>query len=97
MSAFSKIHSMKIKDSDLLKLKVNIKTKNDTNFLELAILFDKPELLQILPQFRKEYSLEELVKLDKYTEAINALESKSGKINFLKVPKTKRADKVCQR
>lgn len=32
---------MRMKNEDLLKLKIEIQTDDDTNFLELAILFDK--------------------------------------------------------
>ena len=56
-----------MKNEDLLNLQIEIHTKNDTNFLELSILFDKPDFLQMLPQFRKDYGIEQLVKLDKYT------------------------------
>ncbi len=46
---------MRMNDKDLSKLKIEIHTKNNTNFLELAIIFDKPEFLQMLSQFRKDY------------------------------------------
>ncbi len=75
--------------SSTQEAKIEIHTKNDTNFLELAILFDKPEFLQMLPQFRKDYGIESVVKLNKYTETINALENKTGKINFSKYQKPK--------
>lgn len=48
---------MKIIDNDLLKLKIDIKEENDALFLELAIFFDKPEFLQMLPPFRKTMEL----------------------------------------
>jgi len=80
---------MNIKNNSLKDFKIKIHTKNNTNFLELAILFDKPEFLQMLPQFRKDYGIQQSVKLDKYTETINALENKTGKINFSKYQKPK--------
>ncbi|GEM_PF-5859482 len=75
--------------SNFTDLKIKIYTKDNTNFLELAILFDKPEFLQMLPQFRKDYGIQQLVKPDKYTETINALEDKTDKINFSKYQKPK--------
>ena len=57
---------MKIKNEDLLKLKVGIKTRDNLAFQEIAILLDKPEFLQMLPDLRKTYHVEKLVGLDDY-------------------------------
>lgn len=73
-----------MKIEDLLNLKIDIQTKDDTSFLELAILFDKPEFLQMLPQFRKDYDIDELIDPDKFNDKINELESKTGTITFSK-------------
>lgn len=78
-----------MKNEDLLKIKIDIQTKNDTNFLELAIFFDKPEFLQMLPQFRKDYGIDQLIDFDKYTDTMNALDKRIGKINFPKYQKPK--------
>lgn len=73
-----------MKIEDLLDLKIDIQTKDDTNFLELAIFFDKPEFLQMLPQFRKDYGIDKLVDPDIFNDKINELESKTATINFSK-------------
>ena len=73
-----------MKIEDLLSLKIDIQTKDDTNFLELAIFFDKPEFLQMLPQFRKDYGIDKLIDPDKFNDKINELESKTATINFSK-------------
>lgn len=78
-----------MKPEYLSKLKIEILTKNETNFLELAIFFDKPEFLQMLPQFRKDYGIDQPIKLDKYTDTINELENRTGKINFAKYQEPK--------
>lgn len=81
---------MKINENeDLLKLKIDIQTRDDSNFLELAIFFDKPEFFQVLQQFRKDYGIDQLIDLDKYTDTINKLDKKGGKINFSKYQKPK--------
>lgn len=47
-----------MKYEDLVRLKADIQTTNDRNFLELAILFDKPEFLAYLPKIRAKYGFE---------------------------------------
>src|SRR3972149_5409824 len=59
-------------NEDLLRLKIDIQTKNDTNFLELAILFDKPEFLEFLPKIRKKYNFDSLIGLKNYDKAIDS-------------------------
>ena len=63
---------MKMKYEDLLRLKIDIQTTNDRNFMELAILFDKPEFLEWLPKIRDKYNLQ-TVAPDKYWEVYGEL------------------------
>lgn len=63
---------MKMKYEDLLRLKIDIQTDNDRNFLELAILFDKPEFLEWMPKIRKKYDLETIAP-DQYWEVYEEL------------------------
>ncbi|HRN70785.1 MAG TPA: hypothetical protein PLS49_06420 [Candidatus Woesebacteria bacterium] len=51
-----------------MRLKIDIQTSNDRNFLELAILFDKPEFLEWLPKIRKKYSFVTPAPLEKFDE-----------------------------
>ena len=85
-----------MKNEDLLKLKIDIQTNNDTSFLELAIFFDKPEFLQMLPQFRRDYGIDKLIDPNKYLEKINELDQKTGKINFSKYQKPKELIKTAK-
>lgn len=55
-----------MKNEDLLKLKIKIKTKNNIAYQEMAILLDKPDFLQMLPDLRKIYKVKELLSLNKY-------------------------------
>lgn len=63
-----------MKYEDLARLKIDVQTDNDRNFLELSILFDKPEFLEWLPKIRNKYHLK-LAPLDKYDEVINSFDS----------------------
>lgn len=65
---------------DLARLKVEIHTTNDRNFLELAILFDKPDFLAYLPKIRKKYGFESVTP-NKYLSIQEKLE-KSEETNF---------------
>ena len=56
----------------LTENKVEIKVKNDSNFLELAILLDKPEFLSLLPQLRKDYNIENLRDIDEFYKHVNS-------------------------
>lgn len=87
---------MKMKNDDLLKLKIDIQTKDDTNFLELAIFFDKPEFLRMIPQFRKDYGIDQLIDPDKYSDRISELDKKTGKINFSKYLKPKELIRIAK-
>ena len=65
---------MRILSNDLLKLKIDIQTKGDTNFLELAIFFDKPEFLRMIPQFRKDYGIDQPIDPNNYCDKISELD-----------------------
>ena len=66
---------MKMKYEDLARLKIDIQTSNDKNFLELAILFDKPEFLAYLPKIRKRYDIEKPIQSSEYRQVLNRLEN----------------------
>lgn len=73
-----------MKYEDLSKLKIGIKTINDRNFLELAILFDKPEFLEYLPKLREKYQISSLVNLERYLQLMDEFSnSKETKFDFL--------------
>lgn len=72
-----------MKYEDLSKLKVGIQTKNDRNFLELAILFDKPEFLEYLPKIRKKYNITKVCDLEDYEQLMDEFfNSKESKFDF---------------
>lgn len=74
---------MSMKNEDLLHYKIDIKTKNDTNFLELAILLDKPEFLEFLPKIRKKYNFNHLIDLKNYDKTIDSFGiDEYGKFDF---------------
>src|SRR3989344_4839058 len=73
---------MKMKYEDVARLKIEIHTTNDRNFLELAILFDKPEFLAYLLKIRKKYGFEPTTP-DQYKLIQDKLEqSEETKFNF---------------
>ena len=68
---------------DLFPLKIDIQTKNDKHFLELAILFDKPEFLAWLPKIRNKYGFDSLIPLGRYGETSSSFQhSKSEKFDL---------------
>jgi hypothetical protein len=72
-----------MKQSDLNKLRIEILTNNDRNFLELAILFDKPEFLEYLPKIRKKYSINSLHRLEEYEQLLDKhFKSNESKFDF---------------
>lgn len=74
---------MKMKYEDLSKVKIGIQTKNDRNFLELAILFDKPEFIEYLPKIRKKYNITKLYDLEDYERLMDEyFNSKESKFDF---------------
>ena len=81
---------MSMKNEDLLRLKIDIQTKNDRNFLELAILFDKPEFLKYLPKIRGKYKIDPLVKLGEYEQLMDEyFKSEESKFDFSTYDNTK--------
>lgn len=76
-----------MKNEDLLNLKINIRTKDNLAFQEMAFLLDKPGFLKILPDLRKTYKVRELISLDKYfggTDYFRADKDSKVKINLKK-------------
>jgi len=66
---------MKIRKNDkayLQDFKIDIRTKNDVYYQELALLFDKPNFLNLLPNLRQTYGIANLFPLsdiDKLTDS----------------------------
>jgi hypothetical protein len=74
---------MKMKYEDLARLKIDVQTNNDRNFLELAILFDKPEFLEYLPKIRKKYKIDPLIKIEEYDQLMDKyFKSEESKFDF---------------
>lgn len=74
---------MRMTDEDLLRLKIDIQTDNDRNFLELAILFDKPEFLAYLPKIRRKYGIKKPLLSNEYRPTLEKLEnSEETKFDF---------------
>lgn len=62
---------MRIKKNDkayLQDLKIDIQTKRDDYYQELALLFDKPAFLDLLPKLRNYYKVVNLIPVDEYKE-----------------------------
>lgn len=62
---------MKIKKNDrayLLDLKIDIQAKKDINYQELALLFDKPAFLNLLPKLRSYYKVVNLIPIKEYKD-----------------------------
>jgi hypothetical protein len=79
-----------MKNEDLLKLKIDIQVENDTSFLELATLLDKPEFLHLLPTLRKEYDIKKLTSIDDFYSTVDAFTlNEDFKINFSKYENSK--------
>jgi len=53
-------------NKDLLRLKIDVKTKKDIAFQEMAILVDNPYFLEKLPDLRKRYRVKELLSIREY-------------------------------
>jgi hypothetical protein len=88
-----------MKDEDLLKLRIDIRAKNNLFFQEIALLLDKPEFLQMLPALRKGLGVSELVSLDKFIDEAYDKPFKSkkrGKINFSKYKDVVKLKKFAQ-
>ena len=66
---------MKIKKNDqayLLDLKIDIHTDRDIDYQELALLFDKPKFLNLLPYLRKNYQVVNFVPLKDFGEELES-------------------------
>lgn len=75
---------------NLLKFRIDVRAIDDTNFLELAILLDKPEFLDFLPQLRKEYGIYNLANTEDYYSLSDSFaEGKKSNINFSKYKNSK--------
>ena len=64
---------MKIKKNDqayLLDLKIDIHANRDIHYQELALLFDKPKFLDLLPYLRKNYQVVNFVPLEDFREEL---------------------------
>ena len=55
-----------MKNEDLLRLKIAIKTRDNLAFQEMSLLLDRPEFLKMLPDLRKTYKVKKLMRLDEY-------------------------------
>ncbi len=65
---------MKIKKNDrayLWDYKIDIQTSKDIYFQELALLFDKPEFINLLPDLRRTYKVASLFPLKDYDDELN--------------------------
>lgn len=83
-----------MKKENLLELKIDIQVDDDKDFFELAILLDKPEFLELLPQLRKEYEVEGLVKVDYFHKVVDGFFTEEiYKINFDKYQNHKQISK----
>lgn len=72
-----------MKNEDLTHLKIDVQTTNDRNYLELAILFDKPKFVEYLPKIRKKYGIGHLVKLEEYDQLMDDyFKSTESKFDF---------------
>lgn len=78
--------SLRTDNKDLLKLKVDVFARDDANFMEMALLVDKPDFLRLLPQIRKEYGVELIVSPEDYDKNFDLVsdDSKTHRINFSK-------------
>jgi hypothetical protein len=79
---------MKNEKINLLDLKIKIHAQDTLAFQETALLVDKPEFLEMLPQLRKDLEVENTVDLKDYIDVAYEKPShnnrKKKKINFSK-------------
>ncbi|KKQ74536.1 MAG: hypothetical protein US96_C0030G0016 [Candidatus Woesebacteria bacterium GW2011_GWB1_38_5b] len=75
---------MKMKYEDLVRLKIDVQTNNDRNFLELSTLFDKPDFLEWLSKIRNKYGLDQLVRIEDYDTKLDEIgcSGKQGKFDL---------------
>lgn len=65
---------MNIKKNDkayLQDYKIDIRTNNDVYFQELALLFDKPAFINLLPDLRQTYRVPNLFSIEDFDEELN--------------------------
>lgn len=55
-----------MKKADLPGLKIKVSCKNDIAFMDCALLLDKPEFLQLLPNLREKYNISKLLPLSEF-------------------------------
>lgn len=89
---------MKARKNDkayLQDLKIDIRASKDISYQELALLFDKPSFLNMLPSLRREYRVVNLVPADEYQDCLdNTICGEHGfeqaKMNLSKYTKLKK-------
>lgn len=87
-----------LKNKGIQQLRIDIRATDETNFLELAILLDKPEFLDLLPQLRKEYGANNLANTEDYYSLSESFsEDKKSKINFSKYKNSKHLIEYAQK
>lgn len=65
---------MRIKKNDkayLQDFKIDIRTNNDVNFQELALLFDKQAFIDLLPDLRRTYFVPDLFSVDDFDDELD--------------------------
>lgn len=65
---------MKIRKNDkayLQDFKIDIKTQNDVNFQEFALLLDKPAFINLLPDLRRTYFVPDLFSVDNFDDELD--------------------------
>jgi len=78
----------------LLDLKIDIQTKNDSHYQELALLFDSTRYLNMLTLLRSEYSVNELFTLIEYQKYdVDYFCGDMRSINLKKYPTIKKLEK----
>lgn len=90
---------MKIRKNDkayLQDLKVDIRASKDINYQELALLFDKPQFLNLLQNLRQTYEVVNLYPLDNFIENIDDFYKKflRSKDRLIKIHKDTRNRRI---
>lgn len=80
--------------NDKLHKRIEIHTNNNTNYLELAILLDKPEFLNLLPILRNDYGISKLIDLKNFDKTIKLFQN--GKKYKLNLSKYKNAKQIIE-
>lgn len=78
---------MSLKNEDLIKLKIDIKSKSKYIFQEIAFLVDKPIFLEEVNKARKKLKLEKLIDIESYKDWIRnhppGTKGKSSELDIL--------------